>query len=879
MTEILHNRIRWLLAALMLLLTSGGISAATETVTRLYDGTLLTKTVRTVDGVQYTHLSWLGLDATRMPGAPEMPVEYIRFLVPVYTNNFRVTVTAGGLSRQTLGARVFPSQEPVLASYEGPVEFTAPNPQYYSATQPIRAEYIEDGFVDGCNHIVTVAVYPASYDDATLSVTTASTVTVTLEYDSCTATELESTPIFPPRASKYLDLKSMVINGERTANRLYAPREKASPDAPEYYYIITPRNLEEAFQDLAIWKRQKGYNVIVKCIEDVYADPRYRIGAMYSLKNEAPQQVVDSAMSLRCYLKDQYQLNGHFFCLLAGDWRTPMPIRKATPCDSIIHRDKNKNPIDTTYLTDNCSQVIPTDIYFSNLSDGFQLVKRSHMTIKSVEQYSIKFNPDIAIGRLLCATPKEVSNYFYKLRLYESNPGYGDNDYLAKGLFFESCGRYWDADSAKFLPSGCMIGESKELRANATFLSSYILYQDEYHASFDKRKWVDSLETERTVSEEFDGPTGPEIIRALSEVGFSSWHAHGEPTSVAVGVNGHNIYANDSLRNFHLWSPQNYKCESGSGLDKVSNFTKPAFAYSISCTTAPSDAYTTGAQQPPYYHVFTETNMGRAWTTDGKNGGPGTIMNSRSGWVGSSAKVELEWMKQVKNMPKVGEALRQCELYYDKNYLDKDGSNWYTNELAPLYLIGEPEFEMWLGKPDTFQIELVPSVSGIKISGNVPDSVHLIAHNGDLSKTIRTYAQAETSINSFTNGEFCISIWKQKYLPIIALIGQNGHLDIYKKYIVRNAILGRSSLDLPATQVYTVNNGGKLQVDATDNISTYAGFVIENGGEVTLHCDGEVNLNGVHVKSGGKLTVIARKVTMGKDFRVDQRGKFSILNR
>ena len=137
MTKIIHDRIRWLLAALAVLLMSGGISAATETAPRLYDSTLLTKTVRTDDGEQYTHLSWLGLDATSMPGAPEMPVEYIRFIVPVYTNNFRVTVTTGGLSRQTLDAPVFPSQEPVPTSYEGPVEFTVPDPQYYSATQPM----------------------------------------------------------------------------------------------------------------------------------------------------------------------------------------------------------------------------------------------------------------------------------------------------------------------------------------------------------------------------------------------------------------------------------------------------------------------------------------------------------------------------------------------------------------------------------------------------------------------------------------------------------------------------------------------------------------------------------------------------------------------
>ena len=415
MTKILHDRIRWLLAMAAILLTSGGISAATETATRLYDSTLLTKTVRTVDGVQYTHLGWLGLDATRMPGAPEMPVEYIRFIVPVYTNNFRVTVTAGGLSRQTLAAPVFPSQEPVLASYEGPVEFTVPDPQYYSATQPIRAEYVEDGFVDGCNHIVTVAVYPASYDDASLSVTTASTVNVTLEYDSCTAAELGSTPIFPPRASKYLDLKSMVVNGERTANRLYAPREKASPDAPEYYYIITPRNLEEAFQDLAIWKRQKGYNVIVKCIEDVYADPRYRIGAMYSLKDETPQQVVDSAMSLRCYLRDQYQLNGHFFCLLAGDWRTPMPIRKVAWEDVFGYSSFRDAP----NPHNRGSFVIPSDLYYTDLTSEWNLSLRENLTIYTGYWMDIPSmqKSEISVGRLLCASQNEISNYVNKLIL------------------------------------------------------------------------------------------------------------------------------------------------------------------------------------------------------------------------------------------------------------------------------------------------------------------------------------------------------------------------------------------------------------------------------------------------------------------------------
>ena len=854
MTEILHNRIRWLLAALMLLLTSGGISAATETVTRLYDGTLLTKTVRTVDGVQYTHLSWLGLDATRMPGAPEMPVEYIRFLVPVYTNNFRVTVTTGGLSRQTLDAPVFPSQEPVPTSYEGPVEFTVPDPQYYSATQPIRAEYVEDGFVDGCNHIVTVAVYPASYDDASLSVTTASTVNVTLEYDSCTAAELESTPIFPPRASKYLDLKSMVVNGERTANRLYAPREKASPDAPEYYYIITPRNLEEAFQDLAIWKRQKGYNVIVKCIEDICADPSYEVGATYYWDGKTPQEVLDSAMSLRCYLKDEFQEHGHFFCLLAGDWRTSMPIRKATLDES---------------CTDNGEFSIPTDIYFSNFAEEMPLIRRKNMTIYSIDLNKTSFTPSIAVGRLLCATPEEVENNFYKLRMYEANPGYGDNEYLSKGVFFEGCGIDWK-DSV-YIHTNCIQGNSKELRPECQFLDSIILFQDYYHVTKAGLK----LDSNAYCSEDtLYGPTALEIMREIETSGFSSWHAHGTPYGISCGVYSNVIYSHDSRIGLKPYLGTRYNNYPNSGLNNVSNYGKPGFVYSISCDNAPFDVLTWGEGNTTEFK-FNDTNLGRTWTVGGRNGGPAAVMNTRNGRVSIfpekiafSSQIEYNWLLKIINIHKIGESFRQAIQDYNI------GSKL---ALAPANLIGDPEFEIWLGKPNEFNFEIIPLETGIQIFGDIPDSVSLIAYNGDDNLTEHLNAQPETIISKF-NGEFCISLWKPNYLPIITLYGQNGTLEISKKYVVRNAVLGRSSANISSTQAYTIGDGGKLEVEAIDKISTFAGFIIENGGEVILKCDRDVDLNGVTVKKGGKLTVIARNVTMGKDFKVEPGGISRIFN-
>lgn len=109
------------------------------------------------------------------------------------------------------------------------------------------------------------------------------------------------------------------------------------------------------------------------------------------------------------------------------------------------------------------------------------------------------------------------------------------------------------------------------------------------------------------------------------------------------------------------------------------------------------------------------------------------------------------------------------------------------------------------------------------------------------------------------------------------MFGQNGSLEIPKKYIVRNAILGDDSSSVSSSRVYAVKNGGKLEIEAMDDISTYAGFVIEKGGEVILRCDRDVNLNGVIVKNGGKLTVYARNVEMGKNFKVDNGGIFQIF--
>ncbi|HBC20895.1 MAG TPA: hypothetical protein DC009_02105, partial [Porphyromonadaceae bacterium] len=88
------RKLTYLLTSLATAIT--GILAAqarSEQAVRTYDTSALCSKGVTAEGVQYTRLSWEGLEMTASPGEPELPVEYVRFLVPVYTNNFTATVS------------------------------------------------------------------------------------------------------------------------------------------------------------------------------------------------------------------------------------------------------------------------------------------------------------------------------------------------------------------------------------------------------------------------------------------------------------------------------------------------------------------------------------------------------------------------------------------------------------------------------------------------------------------------------------------------------------------------------------------------------------------------------------------------------------------
>ena len=559
--------------ALTLAAALAGIPAAqagTEQAVRTYDTSALRSEGVTAEGVQYTRLSWEGLEMTAAPGEPELPVEYVRFLVPVYTTNFTASVSgvSHGSTLQTM-YRIYPGQEPVTTNHEGPVPFTTPLESAYTSMHQVRAEVVSDGFVDGCNHIVTVAVYPTTYSPSNGTVMPASRLTVTLTYDDCTAADLKDTPIFPPHRSRHINVGDMVVNAQRMSSRQYAPAAAPLDTMCDRYYIITPRSLAASFRDLAAWKRQKGYDVVIKPIEEVYEEYPYGVGQTHSCQfaggGTHSVEVVDEAASLRTYLQDEFSKHGSFFCLLAGDYRTPMPMRK------VYHVPIFEG--DFEYYGNYYGEyLVPTDNYFSDFTSSWDLSTYRGGNYPTTEEQ--RLNPDIAIGRLLCSKPEEVQNYFYKLKIYEAYPGRGNDDYLSKAFYFED-GKYKNGE-----PNGSMLGESDIVMAKFNPFESTVVLKDSCSLG------VESLPHK-----------GNDVINNMRRVGFSSLHGHGSPATIeCCHDNGQFIVPLDWYNNAETalndWADRNRV--AGRGFDNLGNKDYPSIAYSIGCITTPFDLFEYG---------------------------------------------------------------------------------------------------------------------------------------------------------------------------------------------------------------------------------------------------------------------------------------------
>lgn len=841
MKHILHKHLcprgtTAMLSALLLLAAASAAYAGQVTVTRTYDTSAITLGTETApDGTQFQSIGWPGLDCTAETGAPQLPVEYIRLMVPVYSNNFRVTLqSATGAYQLPLQSKVIAGQIPQATDGSPAPEFTYPDGDAYTAAEA-TARVVSHGYIDGCNHLVTVAVCPVAYDGAT-GATAYGSVTVRLDYDECTEAGLEgSRPLFPPHASPYVDVAGMVANTPDVA-RFRAARlpDATKGEYADWYYIIVPENLEQAVTDLALWKRQKGYNVVVKTIESILATSKYAVNSSV--------EIVDSVASLRAYLQDEFKSHGAFFCLLVGNDRTSMPIRKASFPQG-----------ETTYTEDKLSSgrcAVPTDAYFSDLSQHWNLrYEYEGAKIFTCPTSELSYNPDIYVGRLLCTQGYEIDNYLEKLVLYEANPGYGDNAYLANAFIAKSF---------------CLKDNFKPVEiVLPKVFNNIIAPVDDGNNTY---------------------PTGAECIRLMKSTGFYTWKDHGHPYGLACSDKGGTfkkyyftsiddvISQHTLLEGFHPKLPSWFHEESGNGLDNLGNSTKPSIVYSNSCDNTPFDKLTWRYKEnPDSLWIFDECyNMGESFTIGKGYGGPAFIGNTRARLTIYTPDIEAEFIRLIQEQTKIGVTLALSKLkYLSSGYM-------YMNHTQNL--IGEPEFEMWLGKPKyldwnslkAYSTEWFPKAEAIGSTWTIWDG-----ENNCFS--YKCHGRTPIVAPELLSNDHLISVWKPGYLPLVHYNGINSTISgKSKKFIVRSATLGKSIDGSASSSKFSVGNEGRLNVRALDSITSSEKFEVESGGNVNLDCDQKVELNGSTVHTGGKMTVEAEKVTLGPGFKVEAGGTLTI---
>ena len=144
--------------------------------------------------------------------------------------------------------------------------------------------------------------------------------------------------------------------------------------------------------------------------------------------------------------------------------------------------------------------------------------------------------------------------------------------------------------------------------------------------------------------------------------------------------------------------------ESANGLDNLTNKDYPMFAYSIACSITPFDIYKNYSDLP---------NIGQSFTLGKDYGGPVLVGNTRYGWVGSSASMQMKFNEGLIVDPMVGYAQNYAKMNYHNHFL-RHSSN----------IIGCPNIRIWTDIPDlfsaTFQIR-IDAVHQADADGDRPD--------------------------------------------------------------------------------------------------------------------------------------------------------------
>ncbi|MEZ3519312.1 MAG: hypothetical protein K1V75_05175 [Muribaculaceae bacterium] len=782
-------------------------SGSIEHTVRYNYADLTVRDVEVEDGAVYSEINMPEMGNIGDTGAPALPVHHICFLVPSYSTDFSVTLLSGGEEKSiTLPNELIPVQDIEYMNSAG-TPFTFPDREKYSSSSDKVEVRVEgDNFFEGWQHFVTVSIRPVTYNSTARQIVCYNDIQVRLDYRECTAAEMPSPPVFPPEP-RYSPLLTEFVVNPPMSDISGANRASSSyQSVNDRYIIVTTDDLKADFEKLAVWKRQKGYTAEVVTMESILSTPGYAVNPADS--------IWDEAAALRKWLKWRYQKDGHYFLLLAGDSQAgKMPVRK--------YNHNNFTGSDAYH-----KYYIPSDIYFVDFSqevDNLQKLSNGLYT----KSTSASMNPSLPVGRLMCRDSREVNNYFRKLILYESWPGKGDTQYLAWGFGFTQ-----------------EDGITRQSKNISMPLSSYISFE-----------WM--KDTVRINDFNLRTPTGSQVINAMKNVGLMSWQGHGQPGSIGcAGKQGASYW-----KTWRYIQPTVGPIDTGlshidpdNSLDLLGNDYSPAVAYSLSCTIMPFDF-------PPERGV--EYNMGTSFTVAGRYGGVALLGNTREGHWTNSGYIESFFGEYLKSNRKIGIAELLSRIM--PSSLISGNEDRHTNNL-----LGDPEFEVWLGVPKDDKYSIINSSTSYTISGTNLKGCVVTSYNG--KSIIRSdYVVQPLSKVTFdigpnaspsSNNDLLISVWKTGSLPFFKLCANNVRLlNVTKTYSLPYVDIKQTSNNICKFIILT---GATLNLLSATDIQADNAFTISGG---ILNLEGEaVKLTGSNSFRNGRVQAKADCLTLDGNF-------------
>lgn len=276
------------------------------------------------DSNLYTHVSISDLQKYIVPGKPELPVKYYKFLLPPNSKVKDITFSSTGKIVKIISNKIFPGQlqEPTGITTDK-LNFVPPDEKTYSSTNPYPLNIVKvsgEDYFDGYNHIITIAVYPIQYFPTSNKVELNTNLSFSLNLEYFSSPIVDKPKIRNEEDQKVYDniLSAIVDNPEDIpAYQLKPPLSKTSiiqnqqmtqSNIPFYkYVIITTNAMRNSFNQFIDWKKRKGINIGVVTMDDI----------RNNYTGDLISSINDDVGSIRQYLHDGWASGVTMYVLLA----------------------------------------------------------------------------------------------------------------------------------------------------------------------------------------------------------------------------------------------------------------------------------------------------------------------------------------------------------------------------------------------------------------------------------------------------------------------------------------------------------------------------------------------------------------------------------